>query len=52
MTGLENNFTYKEMEMILDHFNDAADRAAVRKIFAGKKIEKKQLKAKKKVKNG
>jgi hypothetical protein len=51
MTGLENNFTYKEMEMILDHFDDAEARAEVRKIFAAKNV-KKEVKAKKKVKNG
>lgn len=48
MMDLENQFTYKEMEIILGHFEDAKDRAAVRKIFSGKK----KLKTKKKVKNG
>lgn len=42
MNGLRNNFSFKEMEMILNEFDDSKDRAEVRKIYAGKRNPKKK----------
>lgn len=44
MLDLQNGFTFKEMEMILDQFDDSDDRAAVRKIYATRKNAKKKKK--------
>lgn len=40
----KNHFSYKEMEMMLDEFEDSKDRATVRRIYAGDKKERKRKK--------